>query len=108
MKLELISLVSKVSFTCKFFFKVIRITVDLGRSVHVRVVPASERKPLPKKMHYELLLKDKTNNPLSYCARRVYAKAWALEEFFPGGGLDDFSKISKGEGKSGDFFPTRN
>jgi len=70
--LEFISLVSKVSFTCNFFQSnqdndgstvgSLALTWEC-RNVHTRVVLASERKPLPKQMHYELLLKRRNQYP---------------------------------------------
>ena len=45
-----------------------------GRNVYMRVVLASERKPLPKQMQYELLLKKRNQQPSFSCARRVYIR----------------------------------
>ena len=67
--LELSSLVSKVRFMCKLF-SFFQSNQDNGgstvgslaltwecRKIHMRVVLARNRKPLPKQMHYKLLLK---------------------------------------------------
>jgi len=76
LQLELIVLVSKASFTCKFFsfFQSNQanggFTVGLlaliwkCRSIDLRVFLEREGKPLSKQMHYEALLIKQTNNPV--------------------------------------------